>query len=196
MNVVSSSRYADASTSNRSNRSSSSVEWSGGECSSFYQWMFLSSNLTSSAAIKRAATFRINRIIDNAFKLHTHESNEPMEEFPCGQEMNEKRGGFLWTWSQILLSNSLKTEHGIWLHSRLAVGQEGQIITLILFIWFVLYQTKEIAEDADLEILAIQSQPESFARNLLLWYLPPGWIVRTSMNIGCSFAIVIGIEFS
>ncbi len=181
MNVVSSFMSADTNTS----------QGNGGE--SFYQWLFLSRNLTSSAAIKRAANRRIKQIIDNAVRLHSHESQQPMELFLREKEMNEKRGGFLWTWRHILLSNKLNSVHGIWLHSRLAIGQEGQIIVLILFVWFVVNQTEETARNADMEFLAVQTQPESFSRDLLLSYLPSGWIIRVSMYTGCGFAITAGI---
>ena len=160
---------------------------------------FFSTNLTSSAAIKRAATYRVNQITENALKLHDRESNnddeflQPMERFLLEIDESEKRGGLMWTWSKILSGNELVTKHGIWLQSRLAIGQVGQIIVLVLFIWFVLYQTEESAQNADVEFLVIQAQPDSLSRNLLLFYLPPGWIIRTSLNVGCIIATVVGI---
>lgn len=152
------------------------------------EWFTLSSDLTSSAAIKSASSFRINQMLDNAVKIHFKDTNEEegrtlhtvqsMERYLLNEDRFDFRGGLVWSWKQLLMGNRLLKEHGIWLHCRLAIGQEGQIIAFFLFFYSLIYITEETAILADADIAAIVSQPASPSKTMLLHFLPSGSIIR------------------
>lgn len=160
----------------------------------------LSNNLLTSTAIKCAATTKINTMLQNAYKLHKFSDDEDGEtihnlinHYLIKEDEYFQCGGLFWSWKQLLQQNNLLREHGILLHARLLIGQQGQVLTFILFIWFMIYETEIIASDADDNITQVQSLPNSVARDQLLRYLPPGRIIRTSLYIGTTIGAIIGI---
>lgn len=164
-----------------------------------HRWFVLPYNVTASAKIKYAATRRIDEMLKNALKIHTMTTSQNqtyhqvIEQFLRTEETYLQQGGLFWTWAQILKRNNLQKDYGIWLPSRLIVGQLGQIITFILLIWLLIYQTEYLSNEADRNIASVRQQSQSTAQTLLLQYLVPGWIIRISLYVGGIFSVIVGI---
>lgn len=108
-------------------------------------WFLLTSFARGSGRSKRAATRKINRLLQNAssMKPKTSDALEDysvdtseaiMINFVIRGEMFEDCGGLIWTWKQ-LYSGDLFEEEGVWIMSRLLVIQMIQA----LFISFKSY---------------------------------------------------------
>jgi len=175
---------------------------------SLCKWFALSGDLKASAAVKHSATQRINQMIQNAHRLHVVHKNEesnsnnnlsPMERYLIKEEEYDECGGLIWSWSQILTRdkhgyyNQLLREHGIWLHSRFAVGQEGQVIILIFFTILLVIGTENLAKESNADREELLLQPPNFSRELLLRVLPTEQVIRSSFYIGGGLAMFMGI---
>uniref|UniRef100_A0A7S3Q9V5 Uncharacterized protein n=1 Tax=Chaetoceros debilis TaxID=122233 RepID=A0A7S3Q9V5_9STRA len=150
---------------------------------------------TCSLGTKHAATHKVNNLLDNA--MATHESSIDTEnlsrKFLTNNEKTCICGGVMWTWKQIFKRNRLLHEHGIWLPSRLAVGQLGQIIVFALIILLLLHEKDLIIKDIESIIATAAQEKHGPLKTLVLKYTPKGWIIESSFNTGIGFAAVIGI---
>ncbi len=156
--------------------------------------LFLSREVTGSAAVKLAATRKINRLLQNSMGLHTNgHKNIVAQRFHSCTGQVEDCGGIIWTWKQILTHNKLLQDHGVWIHSRLAVGQEGQIIAYAFLIGLLIYETEILAREADEFISFVDQEEPGPLKPILLSYLPAGWIIRRSFSTGIGFAAAIGV---
>ena len=158
---------------------------------------FLSSDLIRSAGTKRAATRKINSLLDNAKTLHLECKDQGgrqsvMARYLIHEDNYQDAGGVIWSFV-MLLSNRLVEEHGVWIHSTLAVAQEGQILVFIFLITILMYETNIMAEYAEATIADVEASEISFATDLILWYIPRGAVIRKSSYVGISFAIGVGI---
>jgi uncharacterized membrane protein len=113
---------------------------------------FTTSHVRGTARIKKAATRKINAVLENAHKLHPKitskhcgpvANEETMMNFVLRGENFEECGGLTWTWTR-LLSGALFDEEGIWIASRLIIIQTVQLC----LIGFVLYSGLLLVEEA------------------------------------------------
>lgn len=93
-------------------------------------------SMLRTAAQKRAATNKLNRVIENAHKLHrrahkkcsgSNAEHATILSFVVYGEKLIGCGGFLWVWGQLLM-RKLSRHEGVWIHVRLFIGQVGQIM--------------------------------------------------------------------
>jgi hypothetical protein len=115
------------------------------------------SNLSTPASLwaesvqKRAASFKVTKMLLNALSLHrstehptvtsgTSESKaayhaelyaHAISNYHAQESKTEKVGGVFWAWRRIL-DGRIFSEEGIWLHSRLVVGNFLQLLVLSL----------------------------------------------------------------
>ncbi len=159
---------------------------------------FLSSDLLRSAGTKKSATRKIHILLKNAASLHTQSEGldrghqSIMSRYIKHEDSHKAVGGILWSFV-MLLSNRLLEEHGVWVHSSLAVAQEGQILSFIFLIVVLVYETEAFAAYCDATITEIEDSQPGPIRDLVLWYIPRGDIVRKSSSVGILFAIAVGI---
>mmetsp|Transcript_4552 Transcript_4552/g.6657 ORF Transcript_4552/g.6657 Transcript_4552/m.6657 type:complete len:372 (-) Transcript_4552:699-1814(-) len=163
--------------------------------------MLLPSHFTSAANVKLAGTHKVNELLQNAIQMHqlppdddthehdgsiddddddesaaavVHDRRQPVnaiQNFVLNGEHEEQCGGFIWTWKRIF-TKELTRKDGIWLHSRLAIGQMGQIISLGLYVTLLSWLGHSLAEDAR----------NARARIIADWRLPDDW-ERWALNI-------------
>eukprot|EP00934_Nitzschia_sp_Nitz4_P003806 Nitzschia sp. Nitz4//scaffold23_size168460//147873//151411//NITZ4_002247-RA/size168460-snap-gene-0.128-mRNA-1//1//CDS//3329543719//3796//frame0 len=119
----------------------------------FVRKFSLSSHQRGTARSKWAATYKVNKMLSNATKMHGDTSNhqgrgttsslhkthsdEVFQNYTLQGEGREECGSFSWTWNQIVNGELFETE-GIWLPARLIVFQFGQIL-MALFVSLVLF---------------------------------------------------------
>ena len=107
---------------------------------------------------KSAATFKIDRLINNALKLHkksdddskyTLTESEVMREYILrGTTYEKDAASFLWTWKNIW-SRSLFMQEGIWFHSRLLVGQVTMSLVTVLLLSYLIYITSSMVDSVE-----------------------------------------------
>lgn len=106
----------------------------------------LSSNTLRTAKQKKAATNKINLMIQNAYELHVdaHKSasganaeHQTILNFVVNGEKPVKCGGLIWTWKAMFQKTMFEVE-GVWLHARLLIAQAMQIIISIIIgvVWY------------------------------------------------------------
>lgn len=154
----------------------------------------LSSDVTRSAETKKAATRKIHSLLTNAYEMHFGNKNAAeMYVRLSRHRAYDDVGGFIWTWSR-LLSRELFSEHGIWIHSRLAVATEGQILIFFAFIMIILQTTNDLADEADSTIRKIEaSETPGYSKHFALWVMPTGQMIRQSSYTGLAVAAIVGI---
>ena len=158
---------------------------------------FLSSDTVRSAGTKVAATRKINQLLQNARKMHLDDEtqrgpNKIMARYLLHQDSYQDAGGIFWSLS-MLLSNRLLREHGVWIHSSLAVAQEGQVLAFVFLIIVLCYETDFLATRADDIIAEVKAADISSLRDLVLWYIPHGDVIRKSSYVGIAFSFGVGI---
>ena len=133
--------------------------------------LFLPSDIRRSSSIKRAATHKINALIENAHKIHRHAhretrgrntSNIAMLSFHLYGEKKEGCGGFLWTMWRTLWNDQIVTKEGVWIHSKLAVGQCLQVVLTAILVYFWMYGTEEVARSVENERATIMKGTATF----------------------------------
>ena len=116
--------------------------------------LFLTSASYGTGRMKRAATRKINRLLQNANDMKPKSlsndrkkdldvSEEVMINYVIRGESFEDCGGIYWTWKQ-LITGELFEEEGVWLMSRLLIIQTIQA----LFIGFKIYALTLFIEHA------------------------------------------------
>jgi hypothetical protein len=76
----------------------------------------------------------MNSIYESRISVRSQMSLNAMSNFQAQELLTEKVGGALWAWKKIL-NGSIFVEEGIWLHSRLVVGNLLQLIVFIIVIF-------------------------------------------------------------
>ena len=151
------------------------------------RWLFLPSNVRRSMWTKRSGTHKVNRLVHNAYRLHQrtyiHLKKEKivrkgdianqltMLNFVAHGEKVENCGGLWWTWKRVLHTKELIQKEGIWIHSRLVVGQASQLILLAVLgvtWWFGMQAAADSARSARQDIEDDDSTGSEWAR----WAIP------------------------
>jgi hypothetical protein len=118
--------------------------------------LFATSHVRGTARSKKAATRKINDVLENADKLHRKSTSkhngsatneETMINFVLRGESFEECGGLTWTWTR-LLSGALFDEEGIWIASRLIIIQTVQLCLIGFFTFLGLLLVEEATERA------------------------------------------------
>jgi hypothetical protein len=146
--------------------------------------LFVPVDIRRTAGQKVAATYKINSLLDHAYRLQrkahkkTSSRNAQHEAMLCFLlygEKGENCGGFFWTWARTLWKHTEWRKEGLWMHSRLFVGQMGQFLIILIFtvVWF--YQTKALATDADEKRQAIIDDG-GLGSETALYYVPESWM--------------------
>ncbi len=169
-------------------------------------------NVRAESDVKRAANHKIKRMILNASSLHPNLStsdtiadgedvvvrrsakDEAVLNFILrGDKVEDKCGGFLWVWKKIW-NRSLYEEEGIWIHTRLLVGQTGQLM-VIVFLGFLLFVgTQYIAAAADTARKQLESTGEIVDLPLWLYdFVPTGQQVYQTFIPGAVTALIVAI---
>jgi hypothetical protein len=116
---------------------------------------------------KQAATFKINKLLENAFNLHelkghqkslrgSHHSEARMSchgqalmNFTSRSHLKETVGGFGWAWKRFF-NSAICTEDGVWFHTRLFACNFSQFLVLGIVACFMafsfIYGTKYLDE--------------------------------------------------
>jgi len=122
--------------------------------------IMLPNKVIAESRIKRAAAFKMNRMVTNAFELSGPKETEntkctikshfgnAMYRFEKMGDLYEDCGGFLWAWRS-LLSETLATEDGIWIHARLITC----FMCLVLLAGFILVYGLHEIRRKDLNII-------------------------------------------
>mmetsp|Transcript_15838 Transcript_15838/g.22648 ORF Transcript_15838/g.22648 Transcript_15838/m.22648 type:complete len:1024 (-) Transcript_15838:164-3235(-) len=120
-------------------------------------WFFSHPGVYDAARTKQAAAYKINRMVDNAHKVHqTFEKGQESEKLHgrallnFGKSFIVKKGaksqeiGPIWAWRQ-LFSGRIFYQEGIWLSSRAIAANVYQVVAIILLAtWltaWVIHQT-------------------------------------------------------
>lgn len=118
--------------------------------------LFTPAGLRAESAQKKASSFKISKMLENALSLHfktdsftlsrmnpIHESRtsarfemslNAMSNFHAQELLTEKVGGVFWAWKKIM-NGSIFVEEGVWLHSRLIVGNLLQLMVFIIVVF-------------------------------------------------------------
>ena len=79
------------------------------------------------------------------------------------------------------------------MHSRLAIGQEGQIVVLIVALRLLFYETEQISSVLDKWRTAILEEPHSRTKSMILQIIPQSSIVKYAFYAGGTISAVAGI---
>ena len=100
---------------------------------------FATSNVRGSCRTKKAATRKINALLENAYELHPKgisgqegpaTTELTMVNFVLKGERFEDCAGVFWTYKR-LLSGALFDEEGVWIASRLIIIQSVQAVFVV-----------------------------------------------------------------
>ena len=170
--------------------------------------MFASHAARGHTSMKRAANFKLTKMLINAFVLHDPNASKyfkkkkdsvdssmskddtAMKNFVLYGDQNELSGGILWTWRR-LLSRRLFDEEGVWISSRLIIIQFGQVIIAVIFVAVLQAQTPVFAEQ-------VQTARDDLPNGLPGWVyemVPEPWMIRTSLYpaVACAGAVCCGL---
>lgn len=120
--------------------------------SAILRLLFVPNDILRSTNTKRAATYKLNSVLDRAYNIQTkshkhakarNADHETMLSFLLYGDKNAKSGGLLWAWRNF---SYLNKREGVWLHARLAIGQVLQVIVLVIFIILCRYTTQSTVE--------------------------------------------------
>ena len=143
---------------------------------------FATSNVKGSWRIKKAATRKINAILEHAHKLHPdislkkHNGSastvQTMLNYVLNGEELEDCGGFFWTWKQ-LLTGTLFDEEGVWIMSRLITIQAIQMLFFIFFTFLIYRFIQRVISEAsqaqiDLTDLELKVDLPSWMRDVVV----------------------------
>ena len=154
------------------------------------------SYLTADMNIEASAKFKVGNIIDNACSIHqkaliekdnANVASSILKSFLASTNDVEAKGGFMWTWKKIWYK-SLFSEDGIWIHSRLIVGQIGQIFIAILTAYGLIYLTTDMCDTFDNAREAVKEVASSIPdeATFLLNLLPECYMIKVSSYIALS----------
>lgn len=134
------------------------------------QGILATSNTRGEWRIKRAAVWKVRKLLTNAFSLHEfeprqqesssfgsakygssflskqriqHEGDQTMLNFVLHGHQEEQVGGFLWTWKRIVSREMFNVE-GIWFPTRFLVFQAAQVL-IAIFLTFMGFRLVDLA---------------------------------------------------
>ena len=105
--------------------------------------LFIPGTIQMEAKVKKASSYKMNRLIHNANWVHKNSQNDSHAEnetsfgralltFSKNAEKREELGGLLWMWRKLFKSEIFE-EEGCWLTTHLLAGNLAQL-TICLFI--------------------------------------------------------------
>jgi hypothetical protein len=153
-------------------------------------------SLHKATDVKRSCTRKLNNLLSNAVDLHWKDwfgvKVTAAERFVLEPKKTVRIGGLFWTWRN-WWTRKLSNTYGIWLHSRLAIAQECQIIVLLFSIVLLGFGGSTLARDADAKREELALEPDSNPlKEDALRFVPEGWVVKASFAFGGFFAISAG----
>jgi len=163
-----------------------------------FKLLFLPSNVRRVARQKRAGTHKINSMIKQAHKLHrkahkrTNVGSNPDQttilNFILHGDKKVPCGGFFWTWINTAWNAQLLVREGIWIHSRLCVGQLMQLIGafILLVIWW--FGTEFVADEAE---AARGRVSNSVLTEAQLYFIPTRELIYVSFYPGGAIALLM-----
>lgn len=119
----------------------------------FMNKYFSTSAIRGSAREKKAATRKINTMMENAYELSpkgtasTAVKEETMMNFVLRGESFEDIGGPFWTWKR-LLSGKLFADDGVWIMTRLIIIQVIQLHLIVFYGYSGVLLVEKVAEQA------------------------------------------------
>mmetsp|Transcript_48986 Transcript_48986/g.74023 ORF Transcript_48986/g.74023 Transcript_48986/m.74023 type:complete len:839 (+) Transcript_48986:156-2672(+) len=137
--------------------------------SKFLSRMLVGSITRDERHFKQAAVFKVNRMMDNAFKLHTKDKpggptsthDLALLNFNKISDKTEPAPGFFWVWKSFF-NDDLWVKEGIWIHTRLLAGMLGQIFVVILIVALYSVASRFWIDDYAENVLGEQSCKASF----------------------------------
>jgi hypothetical protein len=146
--------------------------------------LFVPVDIRRTAVQKVAGTYKINSLLHHAYRLQrkarkkTKSRNAEHEAMMCFLfygEKDENCGGFFWTWARTLWKHTEGRKEGLWMHSRLFVGQMGQFLIIVIFTVLWLSGTKTLATKADEQRQSIIDD-EGLGSETALYFVPESWM--------------------
>jgi hypothetical protein len=145
---------------------------------------FTSGGVKAEARIKRAAAYKINRLIQNALQIHDSSSdNTSSNNKAKGSDDNkdetsfgsalvnfsvrgcgelEDVGGFVWTWTKIF-NGTLFSQDGVWLSGRVLAANFAQLAISAFILTFGISVTQTVVNEWENAV----NEPLLFLENLL-----------------------------
>jgi len=159
------------------------------------QSLFTPSDVRAEMNVKRAAQHKVDLMLQNACVLHSKNQNNEgtMRNFLIRGESRAHCGGFAWTWRG-LWDHSLFSEEGVWIQSRLIVGQVAQVIVAIMFgllLFFVTTCTARATEKARQDI--INDPFSTVSKDWALWLLPQSEMILISSYVGLGISLCTSV---
>lgn len=143
--------------------------------------LFVPNDILRATNTKRSGTYKLNAVIDRAYSLHTkahkktkarNVDHETMLSFLLYGEKDAKSGGLLWSWKNYFYLNK---KEGVWLQSRLAIGQVGQILVALLFTLLWVNGTRAAAQSSEAKRDEIE-QAGGLGAEWGLYFVPEAWM--------------------
>ncbi|KAL3908061.1 MAG: hypothetical protein SGILL_008627, partial [Bacillariaceae sp.] len=109
---------------------------------------------------KKAAVFKVKRLIDNSVSLHEshgseaggsttfHASGRALLNYHDLTDVRMRSGGLIWAWKRIF-DGSLVREEGLWFHGRLMASNAYQIIVCVLLVFSGSYLLEQVHDFDD-----------------------------------------------
>jgi len=115
----------------------------------FMSKYFTTSAVRGSAREKKAATRKLNQMLENAHTLNPTSASkeETMMNFVLRGESFENIGGLFWTWKR-LFTRKLFVEDGVWIMSRLIIIQVIQFFLIVFYAYSGVLIVQEVARQA------------------------------------------------
>eukprot|EP00547_Thalassionema_nitzschioides_P006700 CAMPEP_0194218658 /NCGR_PEP_ID=MMETSP0156-20130528/24313_1 /TAXON_ID=33649 /ORGANISM="Thalassionema nitzschioides, Strain L26-B" /LENGTH=1129 /DNA_ID=CAMNT_0038948105 /DNA_START=84 /DNA_END=3473 /DNA_ORIENTATION=- len=142
----------------------------------FLKQIMLSSNTLRTAKQKKAATNKINLMIENAYQLHLNAEKSLLDganaehqtilNFVVNGEKQVRCGGLIWTWKG-LLKKTIFSDEGVWFHARLMIAQTMQVIVSVLIGIFWYEGTFALADKVEKDRLKAEEEGNKFALGLI-----------------------------
>jgi hypothetical protein len=146
--------------------------------------LFLPDDIRRTALQKRSATYKVNDLLYHACRLQrmahkkTKARNAEHEAMLCFLfygEKDEKCGGFFWSWAGLLWKRTDYSKEGLWMHSRLFIGQMGQFMILVIFSIAWWFGTKHLVTNAEEKRQEIMGYG-GLGAETALYFVPEGWM--------------------
>jgi hypothetical protein len=154
--------------------------------------LLASQTVSSESAIKKAASLKVNKMMQNATAIHQLDDSGSSQKkrmvetsygrallnFDKNAEVYERAGGLWWTWTR-MWNGTLYSEEGIFLNSQVMAGNTAQIIVCLLI--FV----------AGVAAIRLEERDEDVAND----FYPRKWMIvlSTLIGLGCGLWSAINI---
>lgn len=159
--------------------------------------LFVSSHTKGTARTKRAATRKLNTLLENARNLMPNITSEMISGSAIkdeamanyllrGERYEPECGGMFWTWKRVL-SGALFDEEGVWICSRLVTIQTAQ---LFLFA-FVTYSGFLLVGEASIRAEKARAELEPGYPQWVFDFVPTSQQVRIALYPALAVAMLV-----